>query len=73
MSHRKGARVFILACGGYLSIGIIETILGGEGSIWTIMASTVLHIIIIVATLEVDWEEFFPREEKEKKKKQEKP
>jgi len=62
----------ILAYGGHLSIGIIETILGGNGGVWTIIASTVLLVIVIVAMFKVDWEKYFPLEKKEEKQ-QKKP
>jgi len=58
---------FILAYGGYLSIGFIKTIFGG-GGIWTTIASAILLAIIIAIMLKVDWEKFFPPEEKDKTK-----
>jgi len=57
----------ILAYGGYLSIGIIETLLGGDGGVWTIIASTALLVLVIVAMFKIDWEKYFPLEEKEGK------
>jgi membrane protein YqaA with SNARE-associated domain len=60
---------FILAYGGHMSIGIIKTILGGEGGPLTIIASTVFLIIVIVAMFKIDWEKLFPLEEKPKKNK----
>jgi len=60
---------FILAYGGHWSIGIIKTILGGEGAdpTWTIIASTILLVVIIIVMFKVDWEKFFPLEEKDQK------
>ena len=55
---------FILAYGGSLSIDIIETLLGGEGGPLTTIASLVLLVIIIVAMFKIDWEKFFPLEDK---------
>jgi membrane protein YqaA with SNARE-associated domain len=47
----------ILAYGGRLSISFIEIIFGGEeGSIWAMMATTILLIAIIIVMLKVDWE-----------------
>lgn len=60
---------FILAYGGHMSIGIIKAILGGEGGPLTMIASTVLLIIVIVAMFKIDWEKLFPLEEKPKKNK----
>ncbi len=59
---------FILAYGGRLSIGIIEALLGGEGSILTIVASTVLLFLILLAMFKIDWEKVLPLEEKGEKK-----
>jgi len=63
---------FILAYGGYLSIGIIKTILGGEGAdpTLTIIASTILLAIIIVVMFKVDWEKIFPLEKKDEMKRE---
>ena len=55
---------FILSYGGYLSIGFIESIFGGGGSVWTTIASTVLLAVIIIVMFKVDWEKIFPLEEK---------
>jgi len=60
----------ILAYGGHLSIGIIETILGGEGGLWTTIATAVLLLIMIIVMFKVDWEKFFPLEEKDDEKKE---
>ena len=57
----------ILAYGGYFSIGIIEDLLGEAGTIYTTVATAVLLIVIIVAMFKIDWEKFFPLEEKEDK------
>ena len=57
----------ILAYGGYLSIGLIESIFG-TGGIWTTIISAILLIAIIVVMFKVDWEKVFPMEEKEKTK-----
>jgi len=52
---------FILAYGGRLSIGFVESILGEDGGVWTTMATTAVLIIIVVVMLKVDWEKFFSR------------
>ena len=52
---------FILAYGGYLSITLIETFLGGDGGSLTIVISAILLIIILIAMLKVDWEKFLLR------------
>ncbi len=57
----------ILAYGGYFSIGIIEDLLGEAGTIYTTVATAVLLIVVIVAMFKIDWEKFFPLEEKEDK------
>jgi len=57
----------ILAYGGYLSIGFIESIFG-NGGIWTTIATVILLIVIVVVMFKVDWEKVFPLEEKEKTK-----
>ena len=59
---------FILAYGGYMSIGIIEAVLGGEGGALTMIASTVLLIIVIVAMFKIDWEKIFPLKDKDMEK-----
>jgi membrane protein YqaA with SNARE-associated domain len=59
---------FIVAYGGYLSIGAIEALFGEGGGPLTIVASTVLLVIVIVAMFKIDWEKYFPLEEKGKKK-----
>jgi len=53
----------ILAYGGYLSIGMIESLLGEEGGYIGTIASFILLIIILVLMLKVDWEKFLPLEE----------
>jgi len=58
----------ILSYGGYLSVDIIRSLLGGDGGALTIVVSTVLLIIIIVAMLKIDWEKIFPLEEKTSEK-----
>jgi len=58
---------FIVAYGGYLSIDTIEALFGGEGGPLTIVASAVLMAIVIIAMFKIDWEKFFPLEEKNKK------
>jgi membrane protein YqaA with SNARE-associated domain len=63
----KTLMCFILAYGGHMSISFIETILGGEGGALTMIASTVLLVIVIVAMFKIDWEKLFPLEEKPKK------
>jgi len=59
---------FIVAYGGYFSISAIEALFGETGGPLTIIASTVLLIIVIVAMFKIDWEKYFPLEEKGKKK-----
>jgi membrane protein YqaA with SNARE-associated domain len=58
---------FIVAYGGYFSVNVIGFLFGGEGGPLTIVASTVLLIIVIIAMFKIDWEKYFPLEEKEKK------
>ena len=55
-----------LAYGGYLSIGMIESLLGEEGGYIGTIASFILLIIILVLMLKVDWEKFLPLEEKDR-------
>ncbi|MCS7119743.1 MAG: VTT domain-containing protein [Nitrososphaerota archaeon] len=50
----------ILAYGGRLSISAIEVLLGGEGGIFTMLATAILLIIIVCAMLKIDWEKLFP-------------
>jgi membrane protein YqaA with SNARE-associated domain len=57
---------FIVAYGGYLSIDTIEALFGGEGGPLVIVASVVLMAIVIIAMFKIDWEKFFPLEEKYK-------
>ena len=57
----------ILSYGGYFSIGIIEDLLGEAGTIYTTIATAVLLIVLIVAMFKIDWEKFFPLEEKKDK------
>jgi len=57
----------IVAYGGYLSIDAIEALFGGGGGPLTIVASTVLMAIVIIAMFKIDWEKVFPLEEKNKK------
>ncbi|RJS85041.1 hypothetical protein CW706_02420 [Candidatus Bathyarchaeota archaeon] len=54
----------ILAYGGYLSIEIIESLLGEEGGYIGMIASFILLIVILILMLKVDWEKFLPIEEK---------
>jgi len=61
---------FILAYGGHLSIWFIESIFGQSGGIWTTIVSTILLVVIIVVMCKVDWEKFFPLEEKDMKNKE---
>ena len=56
----------ILAYGGHLSIGMIESLLGEEGGYIGTIASFILLIIILVLMLKVDWEKFLPLEEKDR-------
>ncbi|MEM2111500.1 MAG: VTT domain-containing protein [Candidatus Bathyarchaeia archaeon] len=56
----------ILSFSGYLSIGFIESIFGGDGGLWTIIATTILLIVIVVLMFKVDWEKVFPLEERAK-------
>jgi membrane protein YqaA with SNARE-associated domain len=53
----------ILAFSGYFSIGFIERIFGGDGGLWTIIATTILLIVIVILMLKIDWEKVFPLEE----------
>ncbi|MBO3803922.1 MAG: VTT domain-containing protein [Candidatus Brockarchaeota archaeon] len=55
----------ILAYGGYLSIGLVESVFG-DGGFQTVLVSAILLLIIIVAMLKVDWEKVFPLEGKPK-------
>jgi len=55
---------FILAYGGYLSIGFVQSIFGGGGNIWTTVASAILLAVIIAVLFKVDWEKLFPPKEK---------
>lgn len=58
----------ILAFGGHLSIGLIETIFGGCGNtLLSIIITTVLLIIMIVAMFKIDWEKFLPQEKSDEK------
>lgn len=63
----------ILAYGGRFSIDIIKMFFGGEeGSIWVMIALTILLIIIVAIMLKIDWEKILILlEEKEKKGKSE--
>ena len=58
----------VLSYSGHLSIRFIRQFLGEESEIWTIIVSTILLIIIMVAMFKVDWEKTFPIEEKGKDK-----
>jgi len=60
---------FILAYGGRLSIGFIESILGDGGGLWTTIATTALLIIIVVVMFKVDWEKVFRLKEEKKEQK----
>ncbi len=63
----------ILAYGGRFSNWVIELIFGGggESGLWTMVATTLLLVAIIIAMFKIDWEKFFPLEEKERKSTQE--
>jgi membrane protein YqaA with SNARE-associated domain len=52
---------FILAYSGYLSIGIINTIFGGEGGWLGVVITSALLIIVIVVILKIDWEKVFKK------------
>ncbi len=56
---------FILAYGGYLSVGFIKSIFGGGSVIWTTIASALLLALIILVMFRVDWEKVFPLKEKD--------
>jgi membrane protein YqaA with SNARE-associated domain len=56
----------LIAYGGYFSVGAIEAMFGESGGPLTIIASTVLIVIVIVAMFKIDWEKFFPLDEKAK-------
>ena len=62
----KVSMCLILAYGGYLSIGIIESLLGEEGGYIGTIVSFILLIVILVLMLKVDWEKFLPLEEKDR-------
>jgi membrane protein YqaA with SNARE-associated domain len=66
----KTLMCFIVAYGGHLSIGIIETLFGGVGGPFTIIASAVLLVIVIVLMFKIDWEKLFPLEKKDETKEQ---
>ncbi|MEM1506803.1 MAG: VTT domain-containing protein [Candidatus Bathyarchaeia archaeon] len=52
---------FILALGGRLSITFIEMVFGGgENTLLTMLVTTVLLALIIVAMFKIDWEKLFP-------------
>ena len=63
----KTLMCFIVAYGGYLGIDFIRALFGEEGGPLLSIALTVLLIIVIVAMFKIDWEKYFPLEEKEKK------
>lgn len=52
---------FILAYSGYLSIGIINTIFGGESGWLGLVITSALLIIVIVVILKIDWEKVFKK------------
>jgi len=57
----------ILAYGGHLSVNIIKNLIGEEGGYMSMIASTILLIIVLIVILKVDWEKMFPLEDKDKK------
>jgi len=57
----------ILAYGGHLSVNIIKNFMGEKGSYVSIIASTVLLIVVLIIILKVDWEKIFPLEDKDEK------
>jgi len=57
----------ILAYGGRLSMNIIENFMGEKGGYVSILASTVLLIVVLIVILKVDWEKIFPLEDKDEK------
>jgi len=52
---------FILAYSGYLSIGVIKAIFGGEGGWLGVVVTSALLIIVIVVILKIDWEKVFEK------------
>jgi len=65
----KTLMCLLMAYGGYFGIGIFKTLFGGEGGdpLMITFASIVLLIIVIVAMFKIDWEKYFPLEEKAEK------
>ena len=59
----------LLAYGGYMSISVIETLLGRGCSIWTTAVTITLLFLIIIAMLKVDWDGILLFEEKDDEKK----
>jgi len=52
---------FILAYSGYLSIGVIKAIFGGEGGWLGVVVTSALLVIVIVVILKIDWEKVFKK------------
>jgi membrane protein DedA with SNARE-associated domain len=63
----KTLMCLIVAYGGYFSVSAIEALFGEEGGPLTIIASTVLLMVVIIAMFKIDWEKYFPLEEKAEK------
>ncbi len=55
---------FLLAYGGRLSIDFVEEVLGGSGGVIATIASTILLGVVVFLLYKVDWEKYFPFEEK---------
>ena len=52
---------FILAYSGYLSIGVIKSIFGGEGGWLGVVVTSALLVIVIAVILKIDWETVFEK------------
>jgi len=52
---------FILAYSGYLSIGVIKAIFGGEGGWLGVVVTSAVLVIVIVVILKIDWEKVFEK------------
>jgi len=52
---------FILAYSGYLSIGVIKAIFGGEGGWLGVVVTSAVLVIVIAVILKIDWEKVFEK------------
>ena len=57
----KTLMCFILAYSGYLSIGVIKSIFGGESGWLAVVVTSALLIIVIAVILKIDWEKVFEK------------